>query len=102
MLCTHALLCELQSVTTLARRKMGLKNSGAMLFVTLFMCSFHQFVYSNSLEPLVTIPSLGQVRGSLMSSFNQREFLAFRGIPYAQPPVGDLRFKVKHTFCYPK
>ena len=53
-----------------------------------------QLVYSESLDPLVTIPALGRVRGSRMSSFNQREFLAFRGIPYAQPPVGELRFKV--------
>jgi hypothetical protein len=60
-----------------------------------------QLVNSESLDPLVTIPVLGQVRGSRMSSFNQREFLAFRGIPYAQPPVGELRFKVSSVFqCF--
>ena len=65
------------------------------------VCFYLIFVYcginvveSKSLDPLVAIPTLGLVRGSRMSSFNGREFLAFRGIPYAEPPVGELRFKV--------
>ena len=49
---------------------------------------------NESKEPLVTIPSLGQVRGSLMTSAGGRQFLAFRGIPYAKPPIENLRFKV--------
>ena len=44
-------------------------------------------------QPLVSIP-LGQIQGSFMSSASGREFMAFRGIPYAKPPVGELRFKV--------
>ncbi|XP_046452283.1 venom carboxylesterase-6-like [Daphnia pulex] len=42
--------------------------------------------------PVATIPTLGQVRGSQMTSQAGRSFYAFRGIPYAKPPVGDLRF----------
>ncbi|XP_046451732.1 venom carboxylesterase-6-like isoform X1 [Daphnia pulex] len=42
---------------------------------------------------MVTIPKLGQVRGSKMVSVAGKMFYAFRGIPYAQPPVGDLRFR---------
>lgn len=42
----------------------------------------------------VTIPALGQLMGSEMSSASGRKFQAFRGIPFAEPPVGDLRFKV--------
>lgn len=45
-------------------------------------------------DPIVAIPSLGQVRGSFLISVNGRQFLAFRGIPYAKPPVGNLRFEV--------
>ena len=45
-------------------------------------------------EPIVTIASLGQVRGSFMSSTSHRTFYAFRGIPYATSPIGPLRFKV--------
>jgi len=47
-------------------------------------------------EPMVTIPALGQVRGSILVSVNGRRFLAFRGIPYAKPPVGNLRFQVRY------
>ncbi len=46
--------------------------------------------------PVATIPTLGQVRGSQMTSQVGRSFYAFRGIPYAKPPVGDLRFSVRN------
>ncbi|XP_066997923.2 juvenile hormone esterase [Anabrus simplex] len=35
----------------------------------------------------------GHVQGSKMVSFRGREFRAFRGIPYAEPPTGTRRFK---------
>ena len=34
----------------------------------------------------------GQVRGTLEKSQNGRLFSQFVGIPYAQPPIGKLRF----------
>lgn len=46
-------------------------------------------------EPAVNIVDLGQVRGYRTSSASGREILAFRGVPYAEPPVGDLRFQVR-------
>lgn len=37
----------------------------------------------------------GQVRGRRETSLrNKVNFYSFRGIPYAKPPLGDLRFKV--------
>lgn len=36
----------------------------------------------------------GSVNGTTGKSRGGREFLAFYGIPYAEPPVGNLRFKV--------
>lgn len=45
-------------------------------------------------QPVVMIPSLGQVIGTFSSSSKGRKFSSFRGIPYAKPPVGKLRFKV--------
>ncbi|KAH8395165.1 hypothetical protein KR222_004029 [Zaprionus bogoriensis] len=36
---------------------------------------------------------LGTVRGTTLQSFEGRKIYAFRGIPYGQPPVGDLRFE---------
>lgn len=37
----------------------------------------------------------GLVRGRLeMTYLNQKPYYAFKGIPYASPPIGELRFKV--------
>lgn len=37
---------------------------------------------------------LGRIKGLQMTSRDGRRFNAFLGIPFAKPPVGDLRFKV--------
>jgi hypothetical protein len=38
--------------------------------------------------------SLGLVKGHSAFSRDGRKYFAFVGIPYAQPPVGPLRFEV--------
>lgn len=43
--------------------------------------------------PEVTIGQ-GTLRGKYETSANGRNYAAFLGIPYAQPPVGKQRFKV--------
>ncbi|XP_048515845.1 esterase FE4-like isoform X3 [Athalia rosae] len=43
-------------------------------------------------DPLVTVKQ-GTLRGVEIQSVLGRPFIAFRGIPYAAPPVGDLRFR---------
>lgn len=45
------------------------------------------------LSDLVLTTALGKIRGTLLPSQVGRNFYAFRGIPYAKPPVGALRFK---------
>nr|CAD7414940.1 unnamed protein product [Timema poppensis] len=42
-------------------------------------------------SPLVTVAQ-GSLIGSVMTSRCGRQFYAFQSIPYARPPVGDLRF----------
>lgn len=42
-------------------------------------------------HPVVSI-NTGAIRGRVMSSRLGRDFFAFRGIPYAEPPTGKLRF----------
>lgn len=42
---------------------------------------------------IVTIEQ-GTLNGTYLKARNGRMFNAFYGIPYAEPPVGNLRFKV--------
>lgn len=49
--------------------------------------------------PLVKVKQ-GQLRGIIEKNINGKSFLAFRGIPYAKPPVGNLRFKVTNIEIY--
>lgn len=36
----------------------------------------------------------GDIRGTTRLSRNGKKFDAFLGVPYAEPPIGDLRFQV--------
>lgn len=36
----------------------------------------------------------GELRGVVEETDYSDQYLAFRGIPYAKPPIGPLRFKV--------
>ena len=38
--------------------------------------------------------SEGKVQGITLESATGQSYIAFKNIPYAQPPVGSLRFKV--------
>ncbi|XP_045476842.1 juvenile hormone esterase-like [Harmonia axyridis] len=51
-----------------------------------------KMVLNNGQTPIVT-SSLGQYQGTLMTTRLGKQIFAFRGIPYAQPPVNELRFK---------
>lgn len=38
----------------------------------------------------------GRIRGKRsLTLFQEKPYYSFRGIPYAQPPIKDLRFKVR-------
>lgn len=40
----------------------------------------------------------GVVRGKRLRTALGKEFYGFMGIPYASPPIGQLRFKVRFRF----
>lgn len=44
-------------------------------------------------QPIVTV-SEGKLQGGSYKSFDGFQYDYFLGIPYAKPPVGNLRFKV--------
>ncbi|PVD36868.1 hypothetical protein C0Q70_03858 [Pomacea canaliculata] len=47
---------------------------------------------STTSPPPVVQTQLGAISGRMLTAKNGRQYEAFRGIPYARPPVGDLRF----------
>lgn len=55
------------------------------------------FLSAANCDPVVQI-SKGALRGQILKSRNGRDFYSFTGIPYAKPPIDDLRFKVNHYF----
>ncbi|KAH8258410.1 hypothetical protein KR038_011181 [Drosophila bunnanda] len=63
---------------------MHLFGLGVVLFVTVAAAA-------DSLD--VCLKDLGCLRGTLMPGYQTKEFEAFMGIPFAQPPVGALRLK---------
>lgn len=55
------------------------------LFIQISTCT-------ESTPPIVKLP-LGTVEGYIGKTIKGREYSAFEGVPYAAPPVGDLRFQ---------
>lgn len=51
-----------------------------------------------NMSSLVIQTTYGPVRGSKSASHLGEEVYSFRGIPYAKPPLGPLRFKVCFKF----
>lgn len=37
----------------------------------------------------------GKIRGKICTDAQGKTFYSFQNIPYAAPPIGELRFKVK-------
>ena len=48
---------------------------------------------SNGKPPLVTQIQNGLIEGITLPTANNRTVTAFLGIPYAQPPIANLRFQ---------
>ena len=44
-------------------------------------------------SPIVKIKQ-GSLRGSVNQNIDGGEYISFKGVPYAEPPLGELRFKV--------
>lgn len=51
----------------------------------------------SSRHPTVDTPS-GKLKGSIIKTWTNKRCYSFRGIPFAEAPVGRLRFKVSYRF----
>ncbi|KAK4881072.1 hypothetical protein RN001_004391 [Aquatica leii] len=60
----------------------------------LFVICLVNIVNSN---PIINLP-FGKLEGHVLKTYNKKEFLAFEGIPYAKPPIGELRFEEPQIF----
>lgn len=61
--------------------------------ILVFVFVKHRNAYPYEYQPFA-YTEYGIVSGTVGVSRSGRQFASFKGIPYAQPPTGDLRFKV--------
>jgi hypothetical protein len=68
----------------------------SILRALILLFAVAELVNAQSQDTDVTVTlEQGAVKGQRIESIRDRQLLAFLGIPYAKPPVGDLRFKVR-------
>lgn len=59
----------------------------------------HEGDVETMLAPMVDIAN-GTIKGETALSVGGKTIYQYLGVPYAQPPVGDLRFMVKLTIFW--
>jgi len=57
---------------------------------------YYKITHSQWIGGPLARTSYGELKGIRSASRGGREFFEFLGIPYAKPPVGKLRFEVRH------
>ena len=62
------------------------------LFFCLLISCFNVSLAEEDKETKIIQTGSGPIRGKVVLK-NDKEYYEFRGIPFAQPPVGKLRFK---------
>ena len=68
--------------------------------LTLISLSFLiQWAKAQEVVPIIEIES-GKISGIVEESFSGQEYFSYLGIPFAEPPTGDLRFKVRFIFHF--
>ncbi|XP_031345690.1 esterase FE4-like [Photinus pyralis] len=64
-----------------------------MYLVVLQITSFIYIFLANADNTLEIKVSQGRIRGVLTQTWTGKSFTSFTGIPYAKPPIGELRFE---------
>lgn len=88
------MLVSLSSIRMMSRRRACLvpKLIWCLLLLNLVEWSSGDAPASINERPIVTT-GLGKVKGNVLESRLGNFFYSFRGLPYAKPPIGNLRFK---------
>lgn len=61
-------------------------------------CLVALIVARTSDELRITLPNGSKLIGRTLRSYGGRPIKSFLGVPYAKPPLGDLRFKVRDFY----
>lgn len=83
------------------RTKMVCIGIGFTALVVLVVVAIIYFQNVNAVEYKTVETNYGKVRGRMHKTFlKQKPYFAFKGIPFAKPPIGADRFKVRwEDFC---
>lgn len=65
-----------------------------MLKIQTILLLLASLIFSSKTDKPSVETSLGTIVGNYKKSDLGRTYAAYEGIPYAKPPVGELRFKV--------
>lgn len=79
------------------------KTVSIFLYTLVLFCNFYAVFTEEDLS--VKINDLGRVKGSFLTTRLGKKIFSFRGVRYAEPPTGKLRFQVKESeinFAFPK
>lgn len=61
------------------------------------IANFIVLLLSAAVSGIIVRTKNGRVRGVADTSFSGRPYHSFHAIPFAQPPLGDLRFTVSYS-----
>lgn len=66
-----------------------------LLHIIVIVFDFLNYTPRNDILAPETQIAQGILRGQYLETSSNRKISAFTGIPYAEPPVGNLRFEVR-------
>jgi carboxylesterase type B len=61
--------------------------------IIVILCVICPFINGQDSNSPIVETLQGSIKGKIETNSNGRQFFAFRGIPFAKPPVGELRFE---------
>lgn len=86
-----------QLIARMTFEKMNVKFPSISCLLFAICCCLNAVTQVESNEFCTINTKSGPIRGKINHTlFDKLPYYSFRGIPFGKPPVGNLRFKVKH------